>query len=112
MESKIKILNKTISIYSPLNYILNQYNYIDKLQHKLNSGISNGISYKKAELAKALALLEAHNPLNVLKKGYSIIEDLEGTVLTRREELKVKKFIKITLQDGSIKTEIHNSEEI
>lgn len=110
--SKVQVLSKTLSIYSPVNFILNQYNYIDNLQHKLTALITNNIALKKAELSKAQALLQAHNPLNVLSKGYSIVENLDGRVITKIEHLKDNSTIKIILKDGAVRTDITNLKKL
>lgn len=104
--NRIEVLNKTLTIYSPINFILNQYNYIDKLQHKLTAAINSSISNNMAVLSKAQALLQAHNPLNVLNKGYSIIEDKAGNVIASKYNLKENSKIKIILKDGKVETEL------
>lgn len=110
--NRVQVLNKTLSIYSPVNFILNQYNYIDNLQQKLNASAASSIAFKKSELGRAAALLQAHNPLNVLNKGYSIVEDTEGNVISTREKLKALSNVKIILKDGAVKTEISNAIDV
>jgi exodeoxyribonuclease VII large subunit len=111
-HNNIQILQKSLSIYSPMNYILNQYNYIDNLQHKLQSNVSMNISLKKEQLSKANALLEAHNPLKVLSKGYAVIETEDGSIISSRENLKGENKINITLKDGKSKLAISSVETI
>lgn len=109
--NKVQILNKSLNIHSPMNYIINQYNYIANLQDKLNYAINSNISMKKEKLSKIYALISAHNPLKVLSKGYAVIEDFKGNIISEKEVLKKNDAIKITLKDGTVNTKIQCLDE-
>ena len=59
------------------------------------------ISLEKQKLSKFNALLQAHNPLNVLNKGYALLQNNENEVISEISNLKNIKEVKITLKDGS-----------
>ena len=109
--SKVNLLNKTLKLNNPLNYIVNQYIYIDNLKESLNYKINAKISLEKQKLSKANALLHAHNPLNVLNKGYAVLQNNEKQVISEISKLKNIKEVKITLRDGSAGFKISNLEE-
>ena len=48
-------------------------------------------------------ILNAHNPLNILGKGYAIIENNEGKIIKSKEEFKEITEIKISMEDGYVK---------
>ncbi|MCM8711047.1 exodeoxyribonuclease VII large subunit [Clostridium sp. SYSU_GA19001] len=110
--NRIQILNKSLNIHSPMNYILNQYNYISSLQDKLNYTMNINIAMKKENLNKIYALIEAHNPLKVLSKGYAVIEDLAGNIISEKRVLKESNSVKIIFKDGNINANIQCLDEL
>ncbi|MBU3110674.1 exodeoxyribonuclease VII large subunit [Clostridium lacusfryxellense] len=109
--NKVNLLNKTLKVNNPLNFIVNQYRHIDNLKENLNYKFDSRISMEKQKLSKLNALLHAHNPLNVLNKGYSILQNNENRVISEISELKNIKDVKITLKDGSALFKLSNLEE-
>jgi exodeoxyribonuclease VII large subunit len=102
-KNRLNFLKKTLDLNSPLIYIANQYSNVDKLKELLNFKLNVKINEKKEKLAKINALLSAHNPLNILNRGYSIIEDDENNGINSIEELNKKDKIKVTMKDGTSK---------
>ena len=102
-KNRLNFLKKTLDLNSPLVYIANQYNNVDKLKELLNFKLNVKINEKKEKLAKINALLSANNPLNILNRGYSIIEDEGNNVINSIEDLNKKGKIKVTMKDGTSK---------
>lgn len=99
--NEIDKLKKLLILNSPVNYIANQYIYLDSAKEKLNYIMNSKIQLKKEKLANLNALLSAHNPLNILNKGYSIIQK-NDSVVSEIKVLKSAEEVKITLKDGSV----------
>ncbi len=95
-------LKRTLEYKSPENYIANQQKNISLLKERLNEKSLKRIESEKEKLSKYNALLNAHNPLNVLNKGYSIIRDTEGEIISSVGKLKAKNKITIRLKDGQV----------
>ncbi len=110
--NKTELLMKTLEIHSPMNYIINQYNYIDSLQSRLTAKLSSKLDLRKEGLSRLNAIIDAHNPLKVLNKGYALIEDLEGNILSRKNDLKETEEIFITVKDGKIKAGLKYLKEL
>ncbi|MCB2297088.1 exodeoxyribonuclease VII large subunit [Clostridium tagluense] len=104
--NKVNLLNKSLKINNPLNYIVNQYIHIDNLKENLSYKFNVVISLEKQKLSKFNALLQAHNPLNVLNKGYALLQNDENKVISEISNLKNIKQVKITLKDGSAEFKI------
>jgi len=79
---------------------------IERLDLKLVDGAKQNIKTSKNSLQILITKIEMLNPLSVLKKGYSVVTDQTGTVLTSVETLKVGDTTFTTLFDGSIQTKI------
>lgn len=76
MENIIKEKRNYLNLYkqkieanSPTNIIVNEYKNIDNLKELLNMKIEGKLNKEKNNLSRLSSLLEAHNPLNVLKKA-------------------------------------------
>ena len=101
---KLRMLSQQLNSNSPLNFIANEYNRLDNIKQKLKNIVMHKIDSEKEVLKKMNLLLYAHNPLNVLNKGYAILQNEDGDVITDTDQIQVNKYIKITLKSG--KTEI------
>lgn len=110
--SKLNLLLKTLNLYSPQNYIVNQYSHIDKLNQILKHRMIMKLSEEKQRLSKVNSLLCAHNPLNVLNKGYSIIETMENEVISDVDKLCVSEEVKIIMKTGKVRANIKILEEL
>ncbi|SHH45591.1 Exodeoxyribonuclease VII large subunit [Clostridium collagenovorans DSM 3089] len=107
----LKSLEKELKLYSPEKYIVHQYEIVDSLKEKLLQKMQFKISMEKEILARYNSLLCAHNPLNILNKGYSIIESEEQKFIGSKEEIKKYEKISIRFKDGKVKANIKILEE-
>jgi exodeoxyribonuclease VII large subunit len=99
----LESLAGNLNANSPYLYIVNEYNNIDRLKELMNIKIKTKLEKEREKLVKANSLLSAHNPLNILSKGYAIIEDKDSNIVNTIENLKNLDKVKITLKDGSEK---------
>lgn len=104
--NKLNILSKTLSLNNPERNIVNEYDKIDRLLEKINYIISMQIDKKKNKLDQITAIMTTNNPLNVLKKGYSIIEDYEGNIISSLEALNEAQEVNVILKNGKGKYKI------
>lgn len=98
--NNLNIYKKTLELNSPENYLVNQYNNIDKYKKALQVKIDKVIEKEKNQISEKYKLLMAHNPLNVLNKGYSLIYDKKNNIISDIGELKKKKEVRIQLRNG------------
>ena len=89
-----------LKLYSPQNYIVNQYEKIDNLKSKLNFSMKFKLQKENGRLQVINHRLIGNNPLNILNKGYGIIEDKNHQVIESINKLKQEEIIGITLKDG------------
>ncbi|AWI03786.1 exodeoxyribonuclease VII large subunit [Clostridium drakei] len=100
-KNSLELIKRNLDVNSPYSYIVNEYNNIDRLKELMNIKIKTRLEKEKEKLIKANSLLTAHNPMNILNKGYALIEsDKIGVVNTIQNLRKLNK-VKITLKDGS-----------
>ncbi|MEG0295375.1 MAG: exodeoxyribonuclease VII large subunit [Clostridium sp.] len=96
----ISNLQERLRLNSPKVKIVNSYIEVDNLKERLNKEIFNKLNHRKNELSHLKLMLEAHNPVNVLNRGYSIIQDTDNNVISSIEDIKSEKEIKMILKDG------------
>lgn len=110
-REKISLILHKLKLQSPKSYIVNQYDYVDSLLHKINNNIDITLKLQKEKVIKNQALLNAHNPFGVLNKGYSILQNESGNVINTIQDLKSQSEILVTLRDGNVKLKIQVVEE-
>lgn len=110
-QNKVDFLMKSLQVNSPLNYVINAYNSIENLKNRLVYNINTKVNGDKEVLGKLYAVLEAHNPLAVLNKGYAVIQDKENNVISDIDILAQSNEINVILKNGSIKGKVNFREE-
>lgn len=99
---KLRYFDKSLELNNPIHIIANAYNDVDKIINDINFRIVNRINNEKEYLGKMNALLCAHNPLNILNKGFAVIKTRDDKVIKDINYLKRNNNIKITLKDGTV----------
>jgi exodeoxyribonuclease VII large subunit len=110
--NRTDVLKKILQIHSPMNHIIHQYSYIDNLQNKLKFIMTSKLNIRKEKLSKINAVIDAHNPLKVLNKGYALLEDLNGAIISDKEQLRKSDKIFITVKNGKVKAALEYFDEL
>ncbi|AYE35647.1 exodeoxyribonuclease VII large subunit [Clostridium septicum] len=101
-KNRMKNLSKILNLNSPISRVANSYLEVDTLKNRLNQSIVNKINNEKIRIESLNNILKAHNPINVLQKGYSIVEDNEGNILSSKDDLMEEKEISMLFKNGSV----------
>jgi exodeoxyribonuclease VII large subunit len=109
-RSRIDLLRSRIEFSNPSVRIVNEYARIDDIRAFMDRSIKLRLSKEKDRLSTLNGLLMANNPLKVLTKGYSIIEDENKNVISSVDALRKEGLVNITVKDGSVKAELKISE--
>lgn len=80
---------------------------LDMAVLKLQQNAKSALTERQHSLEVAMEKLEILSPVQVLRRGYGLVEQ-EGHVLTSVKEAKVGSSIKITLKDGSLSARVEN----
>ena len=105
-KKRAKLISLSENDYlKSINYSLsNKKTYIERLERSLSEGFEKNIEGKKKNLLSKTSLLEAYNPLNVLKRGFSYVEKDEEPVFSSKKIHSGDKII-IHFTDGEINAE-------
>ncbi len=79
-------------------------------QEKLISLATAGHQQRAAKMGNLAAKLDALSPLNTLKRGYAIVTDDDGHVVTNSADVESGDTIHARLQSGSVTAEIKTKE--
>ena len=80
---------------------------LDMAVLKLQQNARSALTERQHSLEVAMEKLEILSPVQVLRRGYGLVEQ-EGHVLTSVKEAKVGSSIKITLKDGSLSARVES----
>ena len=84
-------------------YFAEKRQLLDYEQHRLYTAAIQGISREKQQLAAAAASLDAMSPLKVLARGYSIVHDDKGKVVTSEKEVAAGDRLRVRLHEGEVR---------
>ena len=102
---------KLTQLEKGLEYALNENvthkkQQLERLDISLNERIQQELARTKNDYTVMLTKLEMLNPLAVLKKGYSVVTDKNGSAIKNVEDLTVGKEILGTLNKGRFKAQV------
>jgi exodeoxyribonuclease VII large subunit len=75
---------------------------------RLNNSSRSLINQENSRIARIKASLSAVHPQRVLERGYSMIQNDDGEVLSKIDQLSVGQQIKMSFADGKAEASIVN----
>lgn len=93
-------------LISPMQLIERQQVSLRQLHYQLNTHIQQALQNKRQHLLRLQQNLQHLNPLNVLKRGFALIEKPEGEVVQSVTQLTVNETIYIRFADGSVESSV------
>jgi len=75
---------------------------MDNIMADIRRNLEMRIYQYQRQLETAKLILEENNPKNILGKGYSILEDGDGNVISSAEDFVPGRSYKLTFRDGSV----------
>ncbi|PIP14235.1 MAG: hypothetical protein COX48_01925, partial [bacterium (Candidatus Stahlbacteria) CG23_combo_of_CG06-09_8_20_14_all_34_7] len=71
----------------------------------------NLISSMKNNLKSDKLMLDALNPLNVMKRGYALVYNEKDNIITEKSMIKENQSLKISLRDGYFRSKVTSTKE-
>ena len=84
--------------------------YADRIRDDMDADIRRKIYEHRVQLEKYKLILEENNPKNILSKGYSLVEDEAGKVVSSAADFVPGRTYRISFKDGSVVFTYNNSE--
>ena len=102
-NKNLEYISKILSNNSPSIIVEREKEKLGILSKSLEDIISQRIDKEKDKISSMNKILNSMNPLNVLDRGFSVVSDEKGNLLTSIENLKETKNIEIGMRDGKAK---------
>jgi exodeoxyribonuclease VII large subunit len=90
----------------PNTILVNSYLEIEQKRNRLDGIIMQRMERERDKLESFYSLLQAHNPLNILDKGYALIFDEKKHLIRTSDELRRNKTLSVRMRDGEVKVEV------
>lgn len=103
--NQVNALNKQLELLSPIKRIEDNSKLLDNNIVKLNNMYNNLIVSENKKIDHMIDKLIILNPLNLMKKGYSIVYK-DNNAISSTKDININDDINITMQDGSIKAKV------
>ena len=84
---------------------------VNFLTERLSITMVETLKQKRQRLSTAVALLQAVSPLNTLERGYAIVQNKRGRVISHTENARKGDQISVTLSDGVLHCAIEEIDE-
>ncbi len=84
---------------------------VDYLEERLHASISKTLDNRRQGLSSAVALLQAISPLNTLERGYAIVQNKRGQVISHISNTAKNDAVAVTLSDGVLHCLIEDIEQ-
>jgi exodeoxyribonuclease VII large subunit len=91
---------------SPLWMVRNDLQRLDDLTSRLETGMGSDFRFKRAEWQGLSRRLIALNPFAVLQRGYAIVTNTEGKVVSSVKQVSREEVLDVKLSDGVILTRV------
>lgn len=105
-ENKLSVAQKKIELGSPSTRIESMSLRIASSRKQMDTVLVSRLESNILRLSSLAGRLDAVNPLAVLSRGYGLIKDENGGVITGADGVNVGQTIDIRVRDGSIRAEV------
>ena len=110
LQDNLKMLSNRSFFLHPETIYQEKKTRLEEQGKRLSMIISHLLETKRTNLSNLSGRLEAIHPRNVLNRGYSMVEDKKGHVVTSTSQLQVGDQLKVRMKDGAVITSVQGKE--
>ena len=110
-NQSIKLLSSRLLQKSPKSFLKELNNKILNIDSNLNKSIKLKISFNSSQLSEYNKNLSILNPLSILDRGYSIIQNKAGVAVKSSKEVGLGEILSARLSEGFIQVEVNKIDE-
>ena len=104
-RQKVEYLKSTFALTLP-RLIENGRHVIDEYRRTSRILITSTVSYSREKLKSTRREMNALNPLSLLERGFALVRDENGRIVTSSESVHTGDTLNIRVKDGSIRAEV------
>jgi exodeoxyribonuclease VII large subunit len=101
-KSELALLESRLQAHSPLPRIVQMRKELGNLQQRMEAAMQSKLQDSKSRLAHLAQMLDSLSPLSTLARGYAIVTDSNGKVLTDASEVEVGTQLETRLAKGRL----------
>ena len=106
IDARLQMLRKSAELHSPIRMLEDNTAKLAGLRTEMDSLIKSSLARKESGFGLLCARLEGVNPLSVLAHGYAMVQNSEGEIVSKTDEVKKGDRVQISLSDGAVMAEI------
>ena len=106
LETRFRTHEARLRLVSPEFAIQSEIQHLDDLNHHLSRNSNSTVNAEIVRINAFSRRLAALNPINILERGYAIIELANGNILKSVSQATIGDIIQIKVTDGSMKANI------
>ena len=110
-NQSIKLLSSRLLQKSPKSFLKELNNKILNIDSNLTKSIKIKISFNRSQLSKYNKNLSILNPLSILDRGYSIIQNKAGVAVKSSKEVGLGEILSARLSEGFVQVEVNKIDE-
>jgi exodeoxyribonuclease VII large subunit len=107
----LRVLSDSPALKSPKSYLLQRKNSVESLKNRLVSAQKHQINVHAKRFVAITAKLDAMSPLKVLSRGYAMVQQEDGKIIRKIEDVEAGDCIRVTLEDGYFNATVQNLKE-
>ncbi len=105
-KRRLQVVMSRRSLQRPQDILQGRKQTLDSYSQELIRSQDNILQRRSHQLRSLKERLEAMNPQTVLKRGYSIVRDNEGRIVSGVGQVEVSQGIKVLLNNGELDAEV------
>lgn len=99
------------SLTQPLTMLEPYQRFVDDARQRMDIGLRRMVDYETMNVEKLRASLTALSPQSTLDRGYAVVQDADGHVLTDAANTRAGGDITVTLKHGRLTASVTGTEE-
>ena len=111
IKNRFERLSGSYVFSDPMRLFESKNLICDNLAVRLDNALTSGLESKKAIFRECVSKLETLNPLSVLKRGYAVVYDGGGSVISGVGSAAPGDAITVRVSNGSIEAEVRKITE-
>ncbi len=101
-RSELALLESRLMARSPLPRITRLQGDVDTLQRRLEAAMQGRLESARQQLGHLAQMLDSLSPLATLQRGYAIVSDEQGKVISSNQQVEVGQPLRARLASGSL----------
>ena len=110
-RQRLSALAEKRVLQSPLNYLEDRRVLLDFLSTRLQAAEQKTLHENKQRFVRLTAALDAMSPLKVLSRGYSMVTNEAGAVISCAADVRENETIRVSFSSGSLTARVEQIQE-